>query len=110
MANSLAERVVRANEGRENMPGPNLKILIVDDSQTMRRIVKSVLKERGFTNIIEADDGLRARAVLKQEKIDFIVSDWHMPEMSGIELLKAVRASEKWEDLPFLMVTAEGKS
>ena len=92
------------------MPDPNLKILVVDDFQTMRRIVRGVLKGLGFTNIVEADNGLRALEVLKGEKIDFIVSDWNMPEMSGIELLKAVRASEEWKDLPFLMVTAEGKS
>ena len=92
------------------MPDPNLKILVVDDFQTMRRIVRGVLKGLGFTNIVEADNGLRALEVLKGEKIDFIVSDWNMPGMSGVELLKAVRASEEWKDLPFLMVTAEGKS
>ncbi len=92
------------------MPDPNMKILVVDDFQTMRRIVKGVLKELGFTNIVEADNGVRALEVLKGEKIDFIVSDWNMPEMSGIELLKTVRASEGWKDLPFLMVTADGKS
>jgi two-component system chemotaxis response regulator CheY len=92
------------------MPDPNMKILLVDDSQTMRRIVKGVLKELGFTHTVEADNGQRALELLKAEKVDFIVSDWHMPEMTGIELLKAVRASEEWKDLPFLMVTAEGKS
>jgi two-component system, chemotaxis family, chemotaxis protein CheY len=92
------------------MPDANMKILVVDDFQTMRRIVKGVLKELGFTNIVEADNGVRALEVLKEEKVDFIVSDWNMPEMTGIELLKTVRASEQWKDLPFLMVTAEGKS
>jgi len=92
------------------MPDPNMKVLIVDDFQTMRRIVKGVLKELGFKNVVEADNGLAALEVLKGEKIDFIVSDWNMPEMTGIELLKAVRASEEWKDLPFLMVTSEGRS
>jgi two-component system chemotaxis response regulator CheY len=92
------------------MPDQNMRILVVDDFQTMRRIVKGVLKELGFINVVEADNGARALEILKTEKIDFIVSDWNMPEMSGIELLKAVRATEGWKDLPFLMVTAEGKS
>jgi two-component system chemotaxis response regulator CheY len=86
----------------------NMRILVVDDFQTMRRIVKNVLKGLGFTHIVEADNGLRALEILKGEKIDFIVSDWNMPEMTGIELLKTIRASEEWKDLPFLMVTAEG--
>jgi two-component system, chemotaxis family, chemotaxis protein CheY len=92
------------------MLNQNMKILVVDDFQTMRRIIRGVLKELGFANIVEADNGVRALEVLKGAKIDFIVSDWNMPEMTGIELLKAVRASEEWKDLPFLMVTAEGKS
>ena len=92
------------------MPNQNMKILVVDDFQTMRRIIRGVLKELGFANVVEADNGVRALEILKGEKIDFIVSDWNMPEMTGIELLKTVRASEEWKDLPFLMVTAEGKS
>ncbi len=92
------------------MPNQNMKILVVDDFQTMRRIIRGVLKELGFANVVEADNGVMALEILKGEKIDFIVSDWNMPEMTGIELLKTVRASEEWKDLPFLMVTAEGKS
>jgi two-component system, chemotaxis family, chemotaxis protein CheY len=92
------------------MPNQNMKILVVDDFQTMRRIVKGVLKELGFTNVVEADNGVSALQVMKEEKIDFIVSDWNMPEMTGIELLKTVRATEEWKDVPFLMVTAEGKT
>jgi two-component system, chemotaxis family, chemotaxis protein CheY len=92
------------------MPDLNMKILVVDDFQTMRRIMRGVLKTLGFTNIVEADNGVAALQVLKGEKIDFIVSDWNMPEMSGIELLKAIRATEEWKDLPFLMVTAEGRT
>jgi two-component system, chemotaxis family, chemotaxis protein CheY len=91
------------------MPDVNMKILVVDDFQTMRRIVRNVLKGLGFTNIVEADNGVTALEILKGEKIDFVVSDWNMPEMTGIELLKTIRASEEWKDLPFLMVTAEGK-
>ena len=92
------------------MPDLNMRILVVDDFQTMRRIVKGVLKDLGFTNIVEADNGVKALEILKADKIDFIVCDWNMPEMSGIELLKKVRTTDVWKDLPFLMVTAEGKS
>jgi two-component system chemotaxis response regulator CheY len=86
-----------------------MNILVVDDFTTMRRIVKNILKQLGYVNIHEADDGASAIEVLKREKIHFIISDWNMPQMSGIELLKTVRATEEWKDLPFLMVTAEGQ-
>jgi len=86
-----------------------MKILVVDEFGTMRRIIKNILRQIGYANIFEADNGLSALDVLRQEKIDFIISDWNMPQMPGIELLKAVRASEEWKDLPFLMVTAEGQ-
>ncbi len=86
-----------------------MKVLVVDDFSTMRRIVKNILRQMGFVNIYEADDGTTALEILKSEKIQFIISDWNMPHMSGIELLKAVRTSEEWKDLPFLMVTAEGQ-
>ncbi len=86
-----------------------MNILVVDDFATMRRIVKNILKQLGYENIHEADDGASAIEVLKREKIHFIISDWNMPQMSGIELLKTVRATEEWKDLPFLMVTAEGQ-
>jgi two-component system chemotaxis response regulator CheY len=91
------------------MADTKMKILVVDDFATMRRIVKNILKQLGYENILEADDGAGALEVLKREKIQFIISDWNMPQMSGIELLKAVRATEEWKDLPFLMVTAEGQ-
>ena len=81
----------------------------MDDFATMRRIVKNILKQLGYVNIFEADDGTSALEMLKKEKIDFIISDWNMPKMSGIELLKAVRTSEEWKNIPFLMVTAEGQ-
>lgn len=87
----------------------SMKVLVVDDFATMRRILKNVLKEIGFTKIVEADDGSSALAVLKKDKVDLIVSDWNMPEVSGLDLLKAVRSDESMKDVPFLMVTAEGQ-
>jgi two-component system, chemotaxis family, chemotaxis protein CheY len=86
-----------------------MNVLIVDDFSTMRRIVKNILRQLGFENILEADDGMSALDVLRSQKVDFIISDWNMPRLSGMELLKAVRTSEEWKDLPFLMVTAEGQ-
>ena len=91
------------------MADTKMHILVVDDFATMRRIVKNILKQLGYENIHEADDGASALEVLKREKIQFIISDWNMPQISGIELLKTVRATEEWKDLPFLMVTAEGQ-
>ena len=91
------------------MADTKMSILVVDDFATMRRIVRNILKQLGYENIHEADDGASAVEVLKREKIQFIISDWNMPQMSGIELLKTVRATEAWKDLPFLMVTAEGQ-
>ncbi len=87
----------------------NMKVLIVDDFATMRRIVKNILRQLGFTDISEADDGKTALRALKKEKFDLILSDWNMPEMPGIELLKAVRADDELKDIPFLMVTAEAE-
>lgn len=87
----------------------NIKVLIVDDFATMRRIVKNILTQLGFKNFIEADDGSTAWDILQKEQVDFIVSDWNMPKMTGIELLKKVRADERFQNLPFLMVTAEAQ-
>lgn len=86
----------------------NMRVLVVDDFSTMRRIVKNILRQLGFNNIVEADDGSTAWEVLNKDRIDFIVSDWNMPELPGIDLLRKVRASEEFKDIPFLMVTAEG--
>lgn len=86
----------------------NMRVLVVDDFSTMRRIVKNILRQLGFNNIVEADDGSTAWEILNKDKIDFIVSDWNMPELPGIDLLRKVRASEEFKDIPFLMVTAEG--
>lgn len=87
----------------------NMKILIVDDFSTMRRIVKNLLKDLGFTNMVEADDGKTALPILQAGGIDFLVTDWNMPGMTGIDLLKAVRADPKLANMPVLMVTAEAK-
>ena len=87
----------------------NMRVLIVDDFSTMRRIIKNILRQLGFNNIIEADDGTAAWEILTKDQVDFIISDWNMPQMTGIELLRKVRASEELGDLPFLMVTAEAQ-
>ncbi|KMY68967.1 histidine kinase [Desulfocarbo indianensis] len=86
-----------------------MKVLVVDDFSTMRRIVKNILRQLGFDNIVEADDGETAVGKLESERIDFIISDWNMPKMSGLELLKWVRNHDEFKDLPFLMVTAEAQ-
>jgi len=87
----------------------NMNILVVDDFSTMRRIVKNLLIEIGFSNIEEADDGKTALPILENGGIDFLVTDWNMPGMPGIDLLKAVRANPALSSLPVLMVTAEAK-
>jgi two-component system, chemotaxis family, chemotaxis protein CheY len=86
-----------------------MRVLVVDDFSTMRRIIKNLLRELGFTNTVEADDGSTALPILKAGGIDFLITDWNMPGMPGIELLNAVRGDEKLKDLPVLMVTAEAK-
>jgi len=87
----------------------NMKILVVDDFSTMRRIIKNLLRDLGFTNTHEADDGNTALPMLKSGDFDFLITDWNMPGMQGIDLLKAVRSDEKLKNLPVLMVTAESK-
>jgi len=86
-----------------------MKILIVDDFSTMRRIIKNLLRDLGFTNTSEADDGLTALPMLEQGNFDFLVTDWNMPGMEGIDLLKKVRADERLKSMPVLLVTAEAK-
>ena len=86
-----------------------MKFLVVDDFSTMRRIVRGLLKELGFLNVEEAEDGVVALNRLKSEPFDFVVSDWNMPNMTGLELLKAIRADAALAHLPVLMVTAEAK-
>lgn len=85
----------------------NIKILVVDDFATMRKVLRNLLKQTGFENVVEAEDGITALKALKAQKIDFIISDWNMPNMTGIDLLKAVRADAELSATPFLMVTAE---
>ncbi|PST94748.1 chemotaxis protein CheY [Photobacterium sp. NCIMB 13483] len=87
----------------------NMKILIVDDFSTMRRIVKNLLRDLGFNNTVEADDGLTALPLLKRGDFDFVVTDWNMPGMQGIDLLRQIRADEQLKHLPVLMITAEAK-
>jgi len=86
-----------------------MKILIVDDFSTMRRIIKNLLRDLGFNNTQEADDGTTALPILQAGGIDFLITDWNMPGMQGIDLLKTVRADAKLSTLPVLMVTAETK-
>jgi two-component system chemotaxis response regulator CheY len=86
-----------------------MKILIVDDFSTMRRIIKNVLNELGFSNTDEADDGTTALPMLKNGNYDFVITDWNMPGMQGIDLLKAIRADQRLAAIPVMMVTAEAK-
>jgi two-component system, chemotaxis family, chemotaxis protein CheY len=87
----------------------DMKFLVVDDFSTMRRIIRNLLKELGFTNVDEAEDGVSALVKLRGGGFDFVVSDWNMPNMTGIELLRAIRTDETLKHLPVLMVTAEAK-
>lgn len=87
----------------------NMRILVVDDFQTMRRIVINLLKQLGFSNVTEAGDGQQALEKVKGEQIDLIISDWNMPNMTGIDFLRLIRADERNKAVPFIMVTAEGK-
>ena len=91
------------------MSTPDLKFLIVDDSSTMRRIVRGLLKEIGYNNAEEAEDGAAALQMLKAQKFDFVVSDINMPNMNGFDLLKAVKADDSLKHIPVLMVTAEAR-
>lgn len=86
-----------------------LKILVVDDFSTMRRIVKNILRQIGYSNIDEAEDGNGALSKLRQDKYDLVISDWNMPNMTGLDLLKAIRADGNLNGIPVLMVTAESK-
>ena len=91
------------------MAQSNLRFLVVDDFATMRRIIRNLLKELGFSNVDEAEDGVSALAKLRAERFDFVVSDWNMPNMTGIDLLRNIRADDQLKALPVLMVTAEAK-
>jgi two-component system chemotaxis response regulator CheY len=91
------------------MSDPRMKFLVVDDFSTMRRIVRNLLKELGYSNTEEAEDGVVALNMLRNDKFDFVVSDWNMPNMTGIDLLKNIRADETLKNLPVLMITAEAR-
>lgn len=87
----------------------SMRILVVDDFATMRRIIKNLLGELGFNNLDEADDGKTALPIMKTGGVDFLVTDWNMPGMTGLELVKAVRSDPNLRHTPILMVTAEAK-
>ncbi len=91
------------------MADTNIKILVVDDFATMRKIIRNLLKELGYTNVDEAEDGAQALEKLKGGGFDFVITDWNMPNMPGIELLKAIRQTDGIKDMPILMVTAEAE-
>ena len=91
------------------MADPKMKFLVVDDFSTMRRIVRNLLKELGYSNVDEAEDGAMALSKLKNEQFDFVISDWNMPVMNGLDMLKSIRADASLAKLPVLMVTAEAK-
>ncbi|OJZ20382.1 MAG: two-component system response regulator [Thiobacillus sp. 65-29] len=91
------------------MPDPNMKFLVVDDFSTMRRIVRNLLKELGYSNVEEAEDGVDGLAKLRANKFDFVVSDWNMPNMDGLTMLQTIRADAALSKIPVLMVTAEAK-
>jgi two-component system, chemotaxis family, chemotaxis protein CheY len=88
---------------------PSMKVLVVDDMVTMRRIVKNILKQLGFGNLDEAENGQEALQKLRADTFGFVVSDWNMPVMTGIDMLRAIRADEKLKAIPVLMVTAEAQ-
>ena len=91
------------------MANPNTKFLVVDDFSTMRRIVRNLLKELGYSNVDEAEDGSMALAKLRSEQFDFVISDWNMPNMDGLTMLQNIRADAALSKMPVLMVTAEAK-
>lgn len=91
------------------MVDKDICILVVDDFSTMRRLIKRILKELELTNIIEADNGVAAWERINEQQVDLVVCDWNMPTMTGLDLLEKLRADERFTQLPFIMVTAEGK-
>lgn len=91
------------------MADPKTRFLIVDDFSTMRRIVRNLLKELGYSNVDEAEDGAMALSKLRSEPFDFVITDWNMPNMDGLTMLQSIRADAALSKLPVLMVTAEAK-
>jgi two-component system chemotaxis response regulator CheY len=101
--------LVEQKKGGSMPADPNMKVLVVDDMVTMRRIVKNILKQLGFGNVDEAENGQEALQKLRADTFGFVVSDWNMPIMTGIDMLRAIRADEKLKAIPVLMVTAEAQ-
>jgi len=97
------------NTSLEDALDKNMKILVVDDFSTMRRIIKNLLRDLGFTNVSEADDGSTALPMLQNGDFDFVVTDWNMPGMQGIDLLREIRKDDNLKHMPVMMVTAEAK-
>lgn len=89
------------------MANKNMKILVVDDFATMRKVVRNILRQLGYENVIEAENGEEALRMAKSSDLGLIISDWNMPVMTGLEFLKEIRSDEKTKSIPFLMVTAE---
>lgn len=88
---------------------PNMKIIAIDDFSTMRRIIKNLLKQAGYENVFEAEDGQKALEIIRAEKVDLIISDWNMPKLNGFDLLKIVRSDPDLRQIPFVMITAESE-
>ena len=105
----IASAAAEKDKGGAMPADPNMKILVVDDMVTMRRIVKNILKQLGFSNLDEAENGQEALQKLRSDTYGFVVSDWNMPVMTGIDMLRAIRADEKLKTIPVLMVTAEAQ-
>ncbi len=91
------------------MVNPTTRILVVDDFPTMRRIIKNLLKQLGFQHIGEAENGVHALSYMKENTVDFVITDWNMPKMTGIDLLKSIRSDANFKSIPVLMVTAESE-
>jgi two-component system chemotaxis response regulator CheY len=105
----FSRKIESQTVGGENRVSNDMKFLVVDDFSTMRRIIKNLLHDLGYSNVTEADDGNTALPMLQQGSFDFLITDWNMPGMPGLELLKAVRADAKLKQMPVLMLTAESK-
>lgn len=99
----------RGDDRGKAMTGPKIKFLVVDDLPTMRGVVRDLLKDLGFTDVVEAEDGVAALRELGAARFDCVVTDWKMPKMDGLALLQKIRQTPRWRDLPVLMITAEAE-
>jgi two-component system chemotaxis response regulator CheY len=109
LSGALRERETGQESSRRTKLSKDMKFLVVDDFSTMRRIIKNLLIDLGYANVTEADDGATALPMLQAGNFDFLVTDWNMPGMAGLDLLKAVRADARLAKMPVLMLTAEAK-